>query len=111
MAVVVAVGLGDKVALGGTVDVGGGVNVSPAGWKGVGVALAFGSTVTRLRGGDEADGSGVAYVQDARSVKAQSTLNARRVRIVILIGIREVGSDQVGDVRASVLAQDGKEIT
>ena len=83
--VAVAVGLGDKVALGDTVNVGAGVNVSPAGWKGVGVALAFGSTVTRLMDGEDAGGFDVANVQDARSVKPQSTLSARRVRIVILV--------------------------
>jgi len=117
--VAVAVGLGDDVALGGIVSVGGGVNVSPAGWKGVGVALAFGSTVTRLRRGDDAAGSELANVQEARSVKAHtapkhsgagSTLRARRVRKVILVGCCKVGSDQIGNVHISVLAQDGEEI-
>jgi len=54
VAVAVSVGIGVKV--GNKVDVGDGVKLWTAGWKGVGVAVAFGSTVTRLRGKDEADG-------------------------------------------------------
>jgi len=42
-----AVGLGSSVLLGASVMVGGGVRLSAAGWKGVAVGLAFGSTVTR----------------------------------------------------------------
>jgi hypothetical protein len=60
----VSVGMGVKV--GRNVDVGDGVKLSIAGWKGVGVALAFGSTVTRLRTGSEAGGYPAGSVQDAK---------------------------------------------
>jgi hypothetical protein len=52
--VIEAVCEGDGVWLGKKVNVGEGVKLSTAGWKGVGVIVAFGSTVTRLRGGEEA---------------------------------------------------------
>jgi hypothetical protein len=90
-----AVCVGRGVRLGGNVNVIDGVKLSTAGWKGVGVALAFGSTVTRLRGGEEAAGFPAGSVQEARSIKPQSTLSARSVRLVMLVGVREVSSDQV----------------
>jgi hypothetical protein len=51
-----AVWVGRGVRVGRNVDVGEGVKLSATGWKGVGVTEAFGSTVTRLRGGEEAGG-------------------------------------------------------
>jgi len=82
--VLVAVSVGRGVMLGSRVSVGRGVKLSAAGWKGVGVTVAFGSTVTRLRGGEEAGESAEGSEQEARSIKPQSTLSARRVRIVII---------------------------
>ena len=61
-----------------------GVKLSIAGWKGVEVALAFGLTVTRLRGEDEAGGLLGENVQEAMSVKTQSTTSARRVWLFLL---------------------------
>jgi hypothetical protein len=87
--------LGRGVRLGANVSVGSGVKLSTMGWNGVGVALAFGSTVTRLRGGEEAGGSAEGSVQEARNIKTQSTLIARSVRRVMLVRVREVGCDQV----------------
>jgi hypothetical protein len=69
--------MGDKVALGGRVIVGNGVKLSTAGWKGVGVALAFGSTVTRLKGGEEA--GGFAFGRQATIVTPQRILSAQRL--------------------------------
>ena len=45
-----AVCVGKGVTVGGSVSVGSGVKLSTTGWNGVGVAVAFGSTVTRLMG-------------------------------------------------------------
>jgi hypothetical protein len=87
----VCVGVGVKV--GRKVGVVEGVKLSTAGWKGVGVAVAFGSTVTRLRGGAEAAGFPAGSVQEASIVKPQSTLSTRRVRLVMLVGVREVSSN------------------
>jgi len=81
-----AVALGRGVKLGSEVRVGNGVKLANAGWKGVGVALAFGSTVTRLRGGaDAVGGASLGREQDARRIKPKSALSARSVRIVIEI--------------------------
>jgi len=77
--VYVFVGLGDEVALGGNVNVGGGVNVSSTGWKGVGVALAFGSTVTRLRGGEEAGGSALGREQETSDVRQSRVPRIREI--------------------------------
>jgi hypothetical protein len=77
VSVAVAVNVGRGVGLGRKVDVGDGVRLSIAGWKGVGVAVAFGSTVTRLRGGEEARGSPLGSVQDVK-IKPQRTLSAQR---------------------------------
>jgi hypothetical protein len=90
-----AVNVGRGVRLGRNVRVGNGVKLSTTGWKGVAVALAFGLAVTRLRGGGEAGGSPEGSEQDARSINPHSTLNARNVRRVILIGVREVYGNQV----------------
>jgi hypothetical protein len=86
-----AVWVGRGVRLGRNVKVGDGVKLSIAGWKGVGVALAFGSTVTRLRGGEEAAEFPAGSVQDARNIKPKKTLSARRVRLVMLVGITALG--------------------
>ena len=75
-----------------------------------GVALAFGSAVTRLRGVGDAVVLVGANEQEIRSVKLQRRLNAQNVRKVMLVRVCEVDSDQVGDVRARVLAQDGEEV-
>jgi len=74
----VSVGMGVK--LGRNVSVGSGVKLSTMGWKGVGVALAFGSTVTRLRGGEEAGGSPLGSEQETnipptRTLSTQSLIN------------------------------------
>jgi len=87
MSVFVTVGLGEGVGLGNRVYVGKGVKVSATGWKGVAVALAFGSTVTRLMCGEEAGGFPEGREQAAKSTRQQSTLNARRVRGVMLVGL------------------------
>ena len=81
-------------SLGSRVCVDSGTTLLTGGWNGVRVGLAFGSTVTRLRGGEDALGV-VAYVQEISKNKPQSTLIARRVRSVILLGCGEVSSDQV----------------
>ena len=80
-----AVRLGSGVKLGGSVCVGRGVVLSGGGWNGVGVELALGSTVTRLRSGEGAFGVDGVNVQDVSSIKPQSTLRARDVCNVILV--------------------------
>jgi hypothetical protein len=59
--------------------VGSGVKLSAAGWKGVAVALAFGSTVTRLKVWKEAGGSAVG----AQAVK----ISVQRVMYIALFRI------------------------
>jgi hypothetical protein len=78
------VNVGWGVWVGRKVSVGSGVKLSTTGWKGVGVALAFGSTVTRLRGGEEAGGSPEGSVQEAIIIRQRKT---PRVRSVVLIVI------------------------
>jgi hypothetical protein len=77
--VAVGVSVGRGVDVGSNVAVREGVKLSTAGWKGVGVALAFGSTVTRLRGGDEAGGN-AGRVQAAR-MSANRKMDSARLRI------------------------------
>ena len=95
LGVIEGVSVGRGVRLGIKVRVGSGVKLSTTGWNGVGVALAFGLTVTRLGDGEDAVGFPAESEQEARNVKTQSTLNARRVRKIILVGVRKVGCNQV----------------
>jgi len=77
--VAVDVSVGKGVAVGSSVAVRDGVKLSTAGWKGVRVAVAFGSTVTRLRGGDEAAGN-VGKLQ-AVKMSAKRKMDRARLRI------------------------------
>jgi len=81
MGVFVTVGLGEEVGLGSRVYVGNGVNVSATGWKGVAVALAFGSTVTRLRGKEEAGGFPEGREQAPKKMSTKTMMIALRLRI------------------------------
>jgi hypothetical protein len=73
----VAVSVGVGVRLGRNVGVREGVKLSTAGWKGVGVSVAFGSTVTRTRGGEEAGGYPAGRVQAVRVSVKRKKNNAR----------------------------------
>ena len=73
-------GLGDGVALGSGENVGKGVKVSATGWKGVEVALAFGSTVTRLKDGEDAGRLLGANVQDSKRTKHKIMPKIREVQ-------------------------------
>ncbi len=70
------------------------------------MALAFGSTVTRLMGGEDAGGSPAGSEQDASKIRQRKTPRLRRV---VLVRIREVGRDKVREVYAGMLAQNGEE--
>jgi hypothetical protein len=72
--------VGKGVKLGGKVRVGNGVKLSTTGWKGVGVALAFGLTVTRLRDGEDSVGSRVENVQDAKNTRMAKSPRIRDVQ-------------------------------
>jgi len=78
--VLVAVSVGRGVMLGSRVSVGRGVKLSATGWKGVGVALAFGSTVTRLKGGEEAEGVAPGTVQEASNIRQNRMPGIRKVQ-------------------------------
>jgi hypothetical protein len=66
--------------VGRNVAVGDGVKLSIAGWKGVGVALAFGSTVTRLRGAEDIGGYPVGRVQEAK-MNVKRDMKSAQLRI------------------------------
>jgi hypothetical protein len=78
------VNVGWGVWVGRKVKVGSGVKLSTMGWKGVGVVLAFGSTVTRLRCGEETGGSPEGSVQEASNIRQRKT---PRFRSVVLVSI------------------------
>lgn len=114
----VNVKVGSGVFVGAAVAVGRGVSLGGKGWNGVGVALAFGSTVTRLRGAGGGGGaSGVGPAQDVVRVKSKTQntiLNeeaAMRGRWIMLVHVLEILSQEIGVIRFGMLVQDAEEIS
>lgn len=108
-------GLGVKDGTGATVSVGMGVSVginvgvTVAGSKGVGSA-AFGSRVKMINGAPNG-AVGVAGEEESPQAEIQKAESRRqRMSRRMLMRVLEILRDEVGDVRAGVLAQDAEEI-
>src|SRR5215210_3767417 len=91
--------------------------MAPSGWNGVEVGSAFGFGVTSSSpGGCAPSAAGreqaVSSKQNARRTieRVKRPLWWYRVEVFILVGILEVGNEQLGDIRGGVLAEDAEEV-
>lgn len=113
----VNVKVGSGVFVSARVAVDRGVSLGSEGWNGVEVALAFGSTVTRLRGAGGGGGtSGAGPAQEARRVKSKiqnairADAAAARGRWFMSVHVLEILAEKVGVIGFRMLIQDSEKI-